>query len=152
MQILWRDGNPYLESRMPWKRDLEESKRLYTELCIKGVFQPGSNIMRDRADPWDHPDPVRTVDTGEWLLERALLLEHPFCEYYTDADLAEMTTEDDKLLQTLVEHRIRIVCSELPTLRYYLGGYSNRHTLREYAKVAFISSCSHSLRFTDTQN
>lgn len=129
MQIFWRDGTPYLESRMPWKRDPEESKRIYAKLRARGVFQPGSNIMRDRADPWDHPDPVRTVDTGEWLLERTLLLEYPFCEYYSDADLADMTTADDKLLRTLVKHKVRIACSELATLKYYLGGYSNRHTL-----------------------
>ena len=125
MKIFWPDGTLYLDQRMPWCRDIEESKRYYVELCDKGVFQPGSNIVRDRADPLGYPDPARTVDAGEWLLARTLLLEYPFCTEYNNIDWKNVTTEDDKLLQTLIENRIPITSTEQPTLRYYLGGYSN---------------------------
>ncbi|MBS1789631.1 MAG: glycosyltransferase family 2 protein [Acidobacteria bacterium] len=125
MKIFWPDGSPYLESRMPWWRDSEEGKELYNNLCTKGVFQPGSNIIRDRADPLGHPDPARTVDMGEWLLERKLLLEYPFPTVYDHIDWANATCEDDKLMEILIQNGVGIACSELPTLRYYLGGYSN---------------------------
>jgi len=128
MKIYWRDGIPYLDQKIPWCRNPEEAKRLYIELCAKGVFQIGSNIFRDRADSLDHPNPARTVDTGEWLLERTLLLKFKFSTEYDEKDWQNITTEDDKLMQSLIENRVNIGCTELPTLRYYLGGYSNRST------------------------
>lgn len=119
------DGTPYLEPRMPWKRDSDEGKRLYQELRTKGVYVPGSNVVRDRADPQGHPDPARTVDMGEWLFDRTLLLEFPFPEHYSHQDWLDVIPEDNKLLQSLIDHNVRIVSTRLPTLRYYLGGYSN---------------------------
>ncbi len=130
-RLFCQDGTPYLEQRWPWSRDRTEGIRIYQELCLKGVLQPGSNIERDRCDPLGYPDPTRIVDTGEWLLARKLLLSFPFCEEYTYDDWINITTEDDKLLQTLVEEQIPIVCTEKPTLKYYLGGYSNALGNRE---------------------
>lgn len=125
MKIFWRNGEPYLEPRLPWCRDIKEGKRQYAELSTMGIFQSGSNIVKDRADPLAHPHPVRTVDMGEWLLKRALLLKYPFCTEYNIEDWKNVITEDDKLMQTLIENRVPITCTEQPTLRYYLGGYSN---------------------------
>jgi hypothetical protein len=65
------------------------------------------------------------IDTSAWLLARNLLVETPFREDFSPADADSKRGEDDKLLEDLLERRVRIVCSELPTLRYYLGGYSN---------------------------
>lgn len=124
-KLFWADGTPYLEHRWPWSRDKSEGTQIYHELVAKGVLKPGSNIERDRCDPLDHPDPVRIVDTGEWLFDRSLLLHYPFCEEYTYEDWLSITTEDDKLLQCLVKNRVPIISTEIPTLRYYLGGYSN---------------------------
>lgn len=124
-QIYWHDCAPYLEARMPWKRDLHEAKRLYEELREKGIFIAGSNVLRDRADPKGHPNPARMVDMGEWLFERTLLQEFPFCEQYSYEDWLNVVPEDNKLLQTLVDHDVRIASTGLATLRYYLGGYSN---------------------------
>ena len=95
--LLNPDGAPYLEDRFPWCRDRQEARRIYRELCVKGVFTPGSCVVRDRADPIDHPDPVWMVDTGEWLLAPQLLLEVPFDECFTAIDEATVTSEDDKL-------------------------------------------------------
>ena len=128
MKIYLRDGVPYLEQKMPWCRDPEEAKKIYADLCDKGVLRIGSNIVRDRADSLDHPDPARTVDTGEWLLDRSLLLEFKFPTEYDEKDWQNITTEDDKLMKTLIENRVSIACTKLPTLRYYLGGYSNNLT------------------------
>ncbi|MGH8903839.1 MAG: glycosyltransferase family 2 protein [Egibacteraceae bacterium] len=123
--ICWSDGQPYLEQRMPWKRDKQLGGLIYKDLCDKGVFTPGSNVVRDRADPKGHPGPARMVDTSEWLFRRRLLLEMPFSETYSLQDWMEVIPEDNKLLQRLVAEEIPIVGTGLPTLRYYLGGYSN---------------------------
>jgi hypothetical protein len=82
-------------------------------------------VFKDRADPLDHPDPVRSVDTSAWLLARSLLLEIPFRDDFTDLDGETRTGEDDKLLADLINRREPIACSHKATLRYYLGGYSN---------------------------
>lgn len=129
LQLLTKNGNLYLETRLPWSQDPIEGQLEYKKLRDRGVFQEGSNIVRDRVDPLDVDDPVRTVDTGEWLFERTLLLEYPFPEEYSDEDWVSMTTEDDKLMQLLVENRIKIACTGKPTLKYYLGGYSNTFQL-----------------------
>lgn len=119
------DGRPYLECIWPWSRDINERLEIYQQLCQQGVLEPGSNIEKDRCDPLEHPDPVRIVDTSEWLLRRSLLERYPFNDEYTYEDWANITTEDDKLLQQLVRERIPIYSTKKPTLKYYLGGYSN---------------------------
>lgn len=124
-QIFLHDGSPYLEARMPWKRDYTEGRQLYQELTSKGIFEPGSNIVRDRVDARDHPDPARMVDLGEWLFEYSLLVAYPFCEQYSHQDWLDVTPEDNKLLQTLVNEGVVTASIGMPSLRYYLGGYSN---------------------------
>jgi hypothetical protein len=98
----------------------------YRELVDAGVYTPGTNIVRDRADPLDHSDPVRTVDTGAWLLRREVLLQIPFRDDFDEVDAENLTGEDDKFLNDLVRNGVAIGCSQQPTLIYYLGGYSNQ--------------------------
>lgn len=125
-RIFWRDGNPFLEQFMPWRRDKQESKRLYELFCAEGIMEIGSNILKDRSFPWSNIEPaLNVVDTGVWLLRKDLLLEHPFSETYSFKDWENGTTEDDKLLVDLVENNVPIASTNLPTLKYYLGGYSN---------------------------
>ncbi len=125
MQIFSRDGVPYRKQRMPWIVDEEEATQKYKELCEKGVFDSGSHISRDRADPLSHPDPVRSVDMGEWMCERSTLLAYPFTEVYSLEDWANVTSEDDKLMMSLIDNEVPIACTGMATLKYYLGGYSN---------------------------
>jgi glycosyltransferase involved in cell wall biosynthesis len=125
MQMLWPDGSPYLDSRKPWCHDEASGRAKYREWIERGIFESGSNIARDRMDPLGHPNPARTVDIGEWLLKRELLLAIPFAEEYTDLERKEFLGEDDKLMAGLLEADERISCSGMATLRYYLGGFSN---------------------------
>jgi len=129
MQIFHHDGKPYLEQKSPWVRNPEQGKSIYQELSAKGVFKHGSNIVYDRADPLDVPNPARTVDMGEWLFEQELLLECRFWTQYSEDDVVNVVTEDDKLMETLIKNRVDIACSKMPTLKYYLGGYSNNYRL-----------------------
>lgn len=124
-RLYYRDGRPYLERRYPWSRDEATGRTRYQELLRKGVFEVGSNIMRDRVDPKGTTDPVLSVDTSEWFLDRDLLLNIPFPEKYSLIDRANRVAEDKKLLKALVKEGISLSSTNLPTLNYYLGGYSN---------------------------
>ncbi len=128
-KIYQADGSPYLEHRFPWVRDPEEGKRVYELCCARGVWIRDSNILQDRADPKGHPDPIRMIDTSVWLLERSLLLQYPIPQQFTQEDLVHNTGDDDKLLELLIEREVPIGTTGLPTLRYYLGGYSNASPL-----------------------
>ena len=125
LTLHWPDGRPYLEQRLLWARSPDLARKLYQELVKKGVYEPGSNIVRDRVDSHETADPVRSVDMGAWLFDRRLLLRHPFCENYTNTDWEEIVTEDDKLIDSLVSNGVPIRCTYQPTLKYYVGGYSN---------------------------
>jgi len=124
-RLFHRNGTPYLEPEWPWHRDKEKRREIYKKLCKRGVFVPGSNIEYDRCDPIGVPDPIRIVDTSEWLLKRSLVLKIRFPTNFTHKDWIGLTTEDDKFLEKLVKTGTPIVSTRLPTLKYYLGGYSN---------------------------
>ncbi|MGH3301547.1 MAG: glycosyltransferase family 2 protein [Streptosporangiaceae bacterium] len=120
------EGCAFTEPRDPWRPDLDSARSRYHWAIAHGVRVPGSPVFRDRIDGLDHPDPVRTVDTGEWLLRRDLLLDVPFP---TDIDGRDKSGsifgEDDALMEALLQAREPVICSEKPTLIYHLGGYSN---------------------------
>ena len=83
------------------------------------MFEEGSHIARDQSKKG-------TVDTGEWLFDRNLLCQLPFPTRYSRTDVRQRTTEDTKLVRRLLRAGVEIECTGLPTLKYYLGGYSNR--------------------------
>lgn len=124
-KLFHQNGAPYLEHEWPWHRNKEKRREIYKELCKRGVFVPGSNIEYSRCDPIGTSAPIRIVDTSEWLLERCLLLKIRFPMNFTYTDYKDIITEDDKFLRKLVSNRIPIISTRLPTLKYYLGGYSN---------------------------
>lgn len=125
LRMYHSDGSPYLVEQDPWTRDPEYAHEKYLEMVSKGVRTPGSNVFQDRADCFQTAAPVLSVDTGEWLLSRQLLLEIPIPEAYTPDDWRQMRTEDDKFLEVLANSGEAVACTMKPTLRYYLGGYSN---------------------------
>jgi glycosyltransferase involved in cell wall biosynthesis len=135
-KVFHADGSPYLDPHFPWARDPEEGKRIYELMCSRGVWVRNSNILKDRAGPsglapfrnstiLSARDPVLLVDTSVWLLERSLLMKYPVPEAFSEEDFRNNTAPDDKLLELLLENKVRIVATGLPTLRYYLGGISN---------------------------
>jgi hypothetical protein len=124
-KIYWADGTPYLQPRIPWCSDPEKARTMYYELVAKGVFTSHSHRTRDRADPGDHPDAVRTVDMGEWIFRADLLRAFPFPEDYSDDDVRNTTTEDDKLMNLLLDNGVKVACSQRASFRYYLGGFTS---------------------------
>jgi glycosyltransferase involved in cell wall biosynthesis len=124
-RLYLRNGAPYVEHRMPWKRDRREGRAVYDELREMHIFIHGSNVIRDRARHTWQNDAVRMVDTSEWLFRRDVLLRIPFCEEYSYEDWMEVRPEDNKLVRALVAAGVTIACTHMPSLRCYLGGYSN---------------------------
>ena len=129
LTMLNADGTPYLEPREPWARDPAQGRAQWERMRTKGVVAPGTCVRRDRLDPPGAADPVVSVDTGEWLLERDLLLDVPFRDVYDAHDEAESVGEDDKLAMDLRACGEPVSCTGRATLRYYLGGYSNNFSL-----------------------
>jgi len=114
------DGRPYLTPEFPWGRDPETRRRIYRDCVDAGVMSPGSNVVRDRLDmasTW--------VDLGEWLLPRAFLLAHPFETRFDEWDWFNIHVEDRHLPSAVAESGMAVAPTQLPTLHYYLGGYTN---------------------------
>ena len=125
-RTIWTsDGRPYLDCLWPWRPDRDEAQRRWELMCRRGVTAMGSNVYRDRADPLEDVDGVRTVDTSEWLITRDIIDGTPFPTHYDRTDWEQRCFEDGKLLRQLLSAGIRPACTRQPTLRYYLGGYSN---------------------------
>jgi len=119
------DGSPYLAEIYPWSKSEIEGKTRFLELLNSGVFQRGSNIARDRADSKRINNPVRTVDANCLLIDRFLLLDVRFQEEYDQSDYDEMIGDDDKLISDLINRDEKIASTKQPTVKYYLGGFSN---------------------------
>ena len=131
-QLLSFEGDPFLEPRWPWCRDPKQAEERYCEMVEKGVIRRASNIVRDRVDVSPGGSGVVMVDTNLWLIKTEVLWRVKFAEQYSYQDWLDNVTEDDKLVETLVSAGIKIACSEQPSLKYYLGGYSNDFK-REYS-------------------
>jgi glycosyltransferase involved in cell wall biosynthesis len=137
-QLLWADGEPFLDEMWHTVKDPTESHRIYNLMCDRGLRVRGTNILLDRADPASAveklrassvarpEDPVFLVDQNVWLIRRDVLLAHPVPEDFDDEDYATNTAPDDKLLARLLVNGIRLFPTGLPTVQYYLGGISNR--------------------------
>ena len=126
LRLLNVDGTPYLKQRWPWCREDEVGTRRYQEMALLGVVSPGSNVVRDNI----HNLPYRCVDTSEWLLKREILLNHPIPATFSYEEYVNNKAEDDKLLMQLLAAKVPIVCNQVASLKYYLGGYSNNHDRR----------------------
>jgi len=131
--LFWRNGKAFRLPVVPWIPDPDLSRHWHAKLVDRAVLRLGDNLMCDCADPFGHPDPVRTIDTSEWLLDASLLREVRFRTEYDAAEIsspAGMVCEDGKLLDDLARRRVRVETTGLPTLDYFLGGYSAPAYLR----------------------
>lgn len=131
-----QDGTPYLDPTFPWAASRAEGKRIYDLMVRRGVWIPGTNILIDRVDKHQSSfanstvlgddDPMFMVDQNLWLIDREILLSMPFPEVFSPDEIRCNTCPDDKLLEQLHAGETRIHSSGKPTVRYYLGGVSNR--------------------------
>jgi len=139
-QLFWSDGEPYLDQRWHTVSDPAEGIRIYNLMCDRGVRLRGTNILLDRAEAATpqaalrpssvlrDEDPVMLVDQNVWLMRRELLASTPIPEVYSDEDFAANCAPDDKLLEAILAKGVRLFSTGLPTVRYYLGGISNKRS------------------------
>jgi len=122
---LWsRDGKPFLLNGFhPWCRDSQLARRLFLAYAADGIYRTDSHIVSDQVIP--HCRIKSMVDTSEWLLKTAFVQKLGFCEEYTYHDWIISRAEDSKLLDRIVSLGIPVPSTCQPTLKYYLGGYSN---------------------------
>jgi hypothetical protein len=137
-QIVWSNGEPYLDPVFPWAADLATGRRIHALLTSRGVWVPGTNLLLDQVGPeaptfrnstvMEDSDPTFLIDQNVWLLRRELMLRLPFPEHFTEVEIAENTCPDDKLLEVLVRNGVPLHSTGAPTVRYFLGGVSNATT------------------------
>jgi hypothetical protein len=122
------DGRPYLDACWPWARSRHAGEQRWRELVDLGLLEPGSNIMRDRADVRPAPHRVMEIDTNVWLIRADLLRRLPIPDRYHHTDWDMILVEDDKMLENFIAHGVLPVSNDVVSVRYYLGGYSNNLT------------------------
>lgn len=122
---LWaHDGIPFILTDIhPWCRDPNLAANLFIQYRNAGIYEAGSNIVRDRVVPGRRSESM--VDMSEWLFETEFIREVGFVKDYNAEDRESSRAEDSKLLDEIVARHLAIPSTSKPTLRYYMGGYSN---------------------------
>ncbi|HQW70592.1 MAG: glycosyltransferase family 2 protein [Saprospiraceae bacterium] len=130
-QLFFADGVPYcfMEEEYPWGRNSEQAKEMFKNLSKHGVIEKGCHVIRDQIDV--SKGGINIVDTNVWLIKRETLLKNKIPSAYTKEDWLNIVCEDDKMLDQLIEGGVRMHCNNVPSVKYYLGGYSNAHYLRD---------------------
>lgn len=126
-KVLMPNGEPYLKKKYPWPRTGFSPEQLWQYFCDRGVVTGGSCIFRDILGYKD--EDIVTVDTSEWLLPKWIWQKYPFHEYYTEQEIKRLRGEDFLFAEDILRSGLAIEKSERPTLKYYLGGYSNDRSL-----------------------
>lgn len=120
------DGAEQAPESFPWlPADHDGAPRLFELYRDAGVFRAGDPVVRDAVTLPSEDGDLGMVDMGEWLFRREVLAEIRFSTDYDEDERALMVGEDDKLLCAMRERAITTACTQLPTLRYRLGGFSN---------------------------
>lgn len=119
-------GHETVPTRFPWLPAGPGERDAFAACRALGVMSARDSVVRDAASlPWRGHD-FGMVDLGEWLFRRRTLQGIGFATAYSDRERAHRVGEDDKLLADVRERRLKVACSARPTLRYRLGGFSNR--------------------------
>ncbi|MGH3690548.1 MAG: glycosyltransferase family 2 protein [Microbacterium sp.] len=123
---LWDDDDqPWLiGTEDPWVPDPRLSRISFERLAHEGVFETGTNVVRDRAR---YDVGMGRVDTNEWFLTRELFLEYSRPTPPSPAERRLGLTEDALMTLRMVRAGVPIVTSGRATVRYFMGGYSNQN-------------------------
>lgn len=124
-RTLWStESEPFhIRDTHPWSRDPQLGRMLFKQYADAGIYESGSHVVRDQVVPKNRA--ASMVDTSEWLFSAAFIRSIGFDEEYSEADWIASRSEDSKLLDRIVELDITIPTTAMPTLRYFMGGYSN---------------------------
>lgn len=121
-------GAPFVPDGVdPWYPDPSGRRDSYQRLAAQGVFRAGSAVVRDRL--WAGEKILGRIDTGEFLIRRSYAERHGFPQRFTRGQQLLEITEDMAYALAMARRGVRPVCTERPTLRYTMGGYSNADSL-----------------------
>lgn len=121
-------GAPFVPDGVdPWYPEPSGRRDSYERLAAQGVFSPGSAVIRDRL--WAGDDILGRIDTGEFLIRRSYAEKHGFPQRFTRGQQLLEITEDMAYAMSMARRGVRPICTERPTLRYTMGGYSNADSL-----------------------
>ena len=130
-QLLTRKGGPFIPGPLnPWIADPTESAVNYADLADSGVFLPGSNIMRDRLTG-RAGQKFFLVDVSELLVRADFHRAHLFPTEFSAAEISSGLCEDRAWCIGVVRAGYQIARSGRATLRYFMGGYSNRQAAED---------------------
>jgi hypothetical protein len=128
-QLVMPNGEPAdLDGRHPWVRDPDESRRAYADLERMGVLSAGSHIMRDMP-LGPEAEPIHLVDMSEMLMSVEIAKSLPFRTWFSAVEQARDLCEDRAFVADALAAGISFIPTGRATLRYRLGGYSNRRTV-----------------------
>lgn len=136
---LWsHDGQPFrLDGHHPWCRDRARARDIFDRYEAAGIYRRHSHIVKDQVVPRRRH--LSMVDTSEWIFDAAFLRRFDWCQDYTVDDWEDARTEDNKLLDEIVDLGHAVPSTHRPTLRYFLGGYSNDPTHEAAAQAGWLS-------------
>ncbi|MGR6975113.1 glycosyltransferase [Streptomyces cynarae] len=128
-RLLTEDGTDFVpDGEDPWHPVPRQRAASYRSLTRQGIFVPGSSVVRDAMRMTD-AGMLNRVDTNELLLRRETHERIPFPTDFTVWQRILQTTEDMALCERLLRTGVVVVCSERPTVDYYMGGFSNAAAL-----------------------
>lgn len=128
-RLIDADGEPYVpDGEDPWHPDPDLRATSYAELAEIGVFEPGSDVVRDVFKIGDRI--IARVDTSEFVVRRALHEDIGYAEVFSRGRQRLQWTEDYVFALELARLGVEVGCSRRPTLRYRMGGYSNAEAIR----------------------
>lgn len=125
--LLNRDGTPHLVRGLypwGWGADLSRRKALFQIQHAAGILSEGSSLAKDQYGFVYEGRPYSCVDTSELLVRRSLFSRVRYREDYSYTEILYGFCDDYLFGIALLEAGAQGVCTELPTLRYYLGGSS----------------------------
>lgn len=135
------DGNSYVPDGIdPWHPNPELRARSYAELAKIGVFEPGSDVVRDIFRAGNQI--IARVDTSEFMIRKRLHSVVGYAEAFSKVRQQLQWTEDYVMALELARRRIEVGCSRKATLIYRMGGYSNSTPAAVPAGTGAAGICS----------
>lgn len=128
--LVYSDETLFDGSYYPWhnKNSLDVKREIHQWSVENNIIKPGSAVLRDCYILDDSPLNISNVDMNEWLFLTSMIKSIRFDEEFSLADKDKELAEDFKLLLRILKHDIDYSCSDLATVKYRLGGFSNNVT------------------------
>jgi len=124
-KLVDRSGAPWINRGFPWGFDDGRKTVIYEEMLSQGIMSRKDNIFKDNYATVVAGEEIATVDMGSWLFRADFFSTMKFNVKYSNKEIVDSITEDDKLLIEMKEKGLTVACTHLPTLIYQVGGYSN---------------------------